>query len=70
MSSIIPEHHKKEDVCLTRPEYRAPNKPNGIKVRFSENLDIWVWILAAVLKCVPGVKIRLHFNRTSIELFI
>ena len=28
----VPCHHKKTEVCFTRPAYRAPNKPNAVKV--------------------------------------
>ena len=31
-SKELPHHHKKMEVCYTRPAYRAPNKPNAIKV--------------------------------------
>ena len=31
-SKELPHHHKKMEVCFTRPAYRAPNKPNAIKV--------------------------------------
>ncbi|XP_063673949.1 RNA-binding protein 48-like [Bolinopsis microptera] len=51
-SEDIPCHHKKAEVCFTRPEYRAPNKPNAVKVYTVSQESLYL-----IIQHVPAINL-------------